>query len=143
MCTEALIWSLTPHRFHHTQQQAPTWEAGRRQSNTNTTSSQESLTIPLHWRIQREGLPSELAFGDGSDVYILQSVTGETGLGIKTPAQTCIVCRHITLLPKNSPTVMWGCVKARGVTRHYMLPQLYFHSVSSHASARLSNSLIC
>lgn len=43
VCTEALIWSLTPHRSHHTQQWAPTWEAGCSRSNTNTTSSQESL----------------------------------------------------------------------------------------------------
>ena len=91
-CSEALIWSLTPHRSHHTP--PPTWEVlcgGR--SNTNTISSQDSLSVC------RREVFCELAFGDGSGVYIPPSVTGETGLGSETTAQTCIVRYLVVLLP--------------------------------------------
>ncbi len=108
--TEGLIWSLPHHRSHYVQQQAA-WEAGSSQSNTNTTSSQESLSILLHWRMQREGLPSELVFGDSSDVYIpLCQWRVELGCVRKKTVQTFIVYYHKMLLHMRTAWQLCGSV---------------------------------
>jgi len=94
ICIQVIIWLSTLHWYHYMQQRAPTREA----SNKNATRQEPFSTIQRCGRLQREGLPCEQEFGDGSDVYIPQAAEGENQSGFYTTAQAnhCALSQNVT-----------------------------------------------